>query len=131
MAFASSHIILSAKIRVRSRRTCCQHATGAVSRWIVSFGELYRLITFVAFTIDALPPGYMYYGPNGADDSNLCKCNTVAYSLMSACGGCQGAEWVTYDIRLCYSLLLPGAYVSAISWSEHSLHCTETLFPSS
>ncbi|KAH7929702.1 hypothetical protein BV22DRAFT_1029104 [Leucogyrophana mollusca] len=26
-----------------------------------------------------------------------CECNTVLYSLVSACGGCQGAEWVTWQ----------------------------------
>ncbi|KAH7913750.1 hypothetical protein BJ138DRAFT_1124146 [Hygrophoropsis aurantiaca] len=26
-----------------------------------------------------------------------CECNTVTYSLISACGGCQGATWVTWD----------------------------------
>ncbi|KAH9984289.1 hypothetical protein BJV77DRAFT_200464 [Russula vinacea] len=62
------------------------------------------------FTIDPLPPGYSYIGPSGADDSDLCKCSTVGYSLISACGGCQGQSWIT--------------------WSEYSFNCTETLPPS-
>jgi len=63
------------------------------------------------FTIDALIPGYSYTGPTGIDDTNLCKCNTVTYSLISACDACQGAVWT--------------------SWSEYSSNCTKTLPPSS
>jgi hypothetical protein len=59
------------------------------------------------FTIGPLQPGYSYYGPSGVDDSNLCKCSTVGYSLLSACGGCQGASWIT--------------------WSEYAFNCTKTL----
>ncbi|KAF8463026.1 hypothetical protein DFH94DRAFT_481974 [Russula ochroleuca] len=62
------------------------------------------------FTITPLQQGYLYYGPSGIDDSNLCKCSTVGYSLLSACGGCQGQTWVT--------------------WSEYSFNCTRTLPPS-
>ncbi|KAN0114319.1 hypothetical protein V8E52_006815 [Russula decolorans] len=64
-----------------------------------------------SFTIDALIPGDKYPGPSGIQDSDLCMCNTVAYSLISACGACQGGIW--------------------ISWSEYSLYCTTTLPPSS
>jgi hypothetical protein len=64
-----------------------------------------------SFTIDALKPGYSYIGPTGVDDTNLCKCNTVTYSLISACDACQGAVWTT--------------------WPEYSSNCTKTLPPSS
>lgn len=63
-----------------------------------------------AFTINALKPGYSYTGPSGVDDTNLCKCNTVTYSLISACDACQGAPWTT--------------------WSDYSSNCTKTLPPS-
>ncbi|KAN0119097.1 hypothetical protein V8E52_004544 [Russula decolorans] len=63
------------------------------------------------FTIDALKAGYSYTGPSGVDDTNLCKCNTVTYSLISACDACQGAVWT--------------------SWSDYSSNCTKTLPPSS
>ncbi|KAF8477806.1 hypothetical protein DFH94DRAFT_855025 [Russula ochroleuca] len=58
-----------------------------------------------SFTINPLLPGNAYSGPSGSDDSNLCKCNTIAYSLLSACDACQGAEW--------------------ISWTEYISNCTE------
>ncbi|KAH9984241.1 hypothetical protein BJV77DRAFT_202520 [Russula vinacea] len=63
-----------------------------------------------SFTILPLQPGFSYFGPSGVDDSNLCKCSTVGYSLLTACGGCQGGAPVT--------------------WSEFSFNCTKTLPPS-
>ena len=42
----------------------------------------------------------MYSGPLAGED-NLCVCNTVVYSLVSACGACQGAtSWVGYALSL-------------------------------
>ena len=64
------------------------------------------LLSFIAFTFGPLKPGYNYLGPANANDSNLCKCSTVGYSLISACGGCQGANWITYD-PCCFSSQLP------------------------
>lgn len=59
------------------------------------------------FTIPALAPGNSYTGPTGPGDANdLCKCNTVVYSLMSACDACQGAKW--------------------FSWNSWSRNCTTT-----
>ncbi|KAF8465589.1 hypothetical protein DFH94DRAFT_354171 [Russula ochroleuca] len=63
------------------------------------------------YTIPSLPPGNWYIGPHGVDDANLCYCNTVAYSLFSACGACQGQKWIT--------------------WSEWVTNCTKILPPSS
>ncbi|KAH9984275.1 hypothetical protein BJV77DRAFT_200144 [Russula vinacea] len=49
------------------------------------------------YTMAPLQPGQSYSGPSGVDDSNLCKCSTVGYSLVSACGGCQGQTWITWS----------------------------------
>lgn len=62
------------------------------------------------FTIPVLVPGDSYVGPTGSSDaSDLCKCNTVVYSLMSACDACQDALWFSYVFRstgtLCVFLL--------------------------
>jgi hypothetical protein len=101
MDFSSSHSILLAKIHVRLHRTCFQHVMGVVSRFLVILScidEPYRLISFSAYTLGPLPQGYHYAGPRkGFDDRNLCECSTVGYSLISACGGCQGRIWETYD----------------------------------
>jgi hypothetical protein len=55
--------------------------------------------SLAAFTVPVLPSGYEYAGPSGKSksDDNLCECNTVTYSLLSACDACQGANWLTYD----------------------------------
>ncbi|KAI0246209.1 hypothetical protein BJV78DRAFT_1256868, partial [Lactifluus subvellereus] len=48
------------------------------------------------FSIAPLDSGYSYTGPSGVDDGNLCKCNTVTYSLISACDACQSETWITF-----------------------------------
>ncbi|KAI0259722.1 hypothetical protein BC834DRAFT_604199 [Gloeopeniophorella convolvens] len=55
------------------------------------------------FNIPPLPPNTNYRGPN-AGQGNPCICSTVLYSLISACGSCQGSGWT--------------------QWSEWSLNCT-------
>ncbi|KAN0135279.1 hypothetical protein V8E53_006844 [Lactarius tabidus] len=63
-----------------------------------------------AFNISPLPSGFWYTGPAAAEGANTCKCNTVAYNLVSACDGCQAEIW--------------------ISWVEYSTNCTAILAPS-
>ncbi|KAI0293298.1 hypothetical protein B0F90DRAFT_1407680 [Multifurca ochricompacta] len=63
-----------------------------------------------SFIVDPLLPGETYVGPAGIDDGDLCKCNTIAYSLISACGACQGMSWR--------------------SWPLFSFNCTKVLPPS-
>jgi len=58
-----------------------------------------------AFTINSLLPGYSYTGPSGVDDSNMCKCNTIAYSLISACDACQSETWITYGFIVSFKAL--------------------------
>jgi len=61
----------------------------------------------VVFTIPELVPGDSYVGPTGSSDaSDLCKCNTVVYSLMSACDACQDALWFSYVLRSTGALYL-------------------------
>ena len=49
------------------------------------------LIYCQASEVVKLPPGYVYGGPNSKDafESVPCKCNTVVYSVLAACGICQ------------------------------------------
>ncbi|KAG1812413.1 uncharacterized protein BJ212DRAFT_449308 [Suillus subaureus] len=49
-----------------------------------------------SYEIVAIPAGTQYLGPplNGA---NPCQCNSVIYSLTSACGVCQGLTPVTWS----------------------------------
>ncbi|KAF8491362.1 hypothetical protein F5888DRAFT_1736763 [Russula emetica] len=58
------------------------------------------------FTVFQLQSGWVYFGPSGIDNANLCEC-----SLYSACGACQQQKWVT--------------------WSQWVTNCTRTLPPSS
>jgi hypothetical protein len=48
------------------------------------------------FTIPQLVTGNHYTGPSGGT-SNICQCNTVLYSVISACAGCQKGTWLSYD----------------------------------
>jgi hypothetical protein len=65
-----------------------------ISRYRSRFVRLINIIK-TAFTIPTLTSNDISYtGPTGPSDENdLCKCNTVVYSLMSACGACQGSKW--------------------------------------
>ncbi|KAH9984237.1 hypothetical protein BJV77DRAFT_202333 [Russula vinacea] len=89
------------------------------STWAWSYNELAQnpcmirafmmsTCTGGSFTTWPLQPRVAYAGPNGTIGANLklCMCTTVAYSLISACGGCQGGTWIT--------------------WSEYSANCTTT-----
>jgi hypothetical protein len=51
--------------------------------------------SFKAFTIAALWPGYAYSAWSLDYYPDLCSCNTVIYSLISACVACQGGTWDT------------------------------------
>ncbi|KAF8514088.1 hypothetical protein BU17DRAFT_94777 [Hysterangium stoloniferum] len=53
----------------------------------------------------ALTLGLSYIGPK-QDQANKCTCSTVVYSLISACGACQGGTIIT--------------------WSQWSLNCTSS-----
>ncbi|KAI0297406.1 hypothetical protein BC826DRAFT_1001669 [Russula brevipes] len=61
-----------------------------------------------AFAVVPIQPGRGYvYGPTQGNTIMLCMCNTVMYSLLSACSACQGA-----DLN---------------SWPLYSYNCTTTL----
>ncbi|KAH9035495.1 hypothetical protein EDB85DRAFT_1943676 [Lactarius pseudohatsudake] len=49
------------------------------------------------FTIPQLAVGNHYTGPSGGSDNGICQCNSVLYSLISACAGCQKGTWLSYD----------------------------------
>jgi hypothetical protein len=85
------------------------------------------------YKLGPLSPGYVYSGPGRPDHSdtaNLCLCSTVGYSLFSACGACQGRDWMKCGYTVSSSQLLT-ADVTVISWSEWIANCTKTLPPGS
>ncbi|KAF8339230.1 hypothetical protein F5887DRAFT_475487 [Amanita rubescens] len=61
-----------------------------------------------AVIIPAIPPGEQY-APLGSTGANVkCFCNTVWYSLMSACAACQNGYWPTWPN---YSAVCPQIYL--------------------
>ncbi len=54
------------------------------------------LIFTAAYSIAPLPLGYSYGGPDSGY-SNECICSTIGYSLLGACGVCQGEESLECD----------------------------------
>jgi len=59
--------------------------------------------------IPPLSSSAQYTGPPSGPN-NSCQCNTVVYSLISACGGCQNSTW--------------------LQWSQWSSNCTAKSSPS-
>jgi len=49
------------------------------------------------FTIPQLAQGNNYPGPSGGVSEDICQCNTVLYSVISACAGCQMGIWLSWD----------------------------------
>ncbi|KAF8798152.1 hypothetical protein BYT27DRAFT_7227800 [Phlegmacium glaucopus] len=49
------------------------------------------------FPVSALPSTSHYAGPS-LQGANPCQCNTVTYSLMSACGACQGQTYLSWSV---------------------------------
>jgi len=68
------------------------------------------------FDIVPLPQGSLYRGPNAGQD-NLCVCNSIVYSLVSACGACQGAtswiQWSEWHVN-CSTSSAAGTYPNSI-----------------
>ncbi|KAJ7724451.1 hypothetical protein DFH07DRAFT_263761 [Mycena maculata] len=46
--------------------------------------------------VNSIPPDTHYIGPVSSD-ATLCRCSTVTYSLISACGGCQSRTFITWS----------------------------------
>ncbi|KAG2353714.1 hypothetical protein BDR07DRAFT_686701 [Suillus spraguei] len=49
------------------------------------------------YVIDPLPPGSFYYAPPSVVGANLCECNTVTYSMISACSVCQNGSYMSWS----------------------------------
>ncbi|KAI6128276.1 hypothetical protein EDD17DRAFT_846712 [Pisolithus thermaeus] len=47
------------------------------------------------FNVQSLDPGNEYSCPSG-NNANACTCNTVTYSLLSACAACQNGTYVDW-----------------------------------
>ncbi|KAH9991388.1 hypothetical protein BJV77DRAFT_962867 [Russula vinacea] len=74
-------------------------------------------------------PGSWYYPPGSEAAADLCYCNTVGYSLFSACSACQNGIFFTCGHVVSFST--PMAHILVISWSDWVTNCTKVLPPSS
>ncbi|KAF9443884.1 hypothetical protein P691DRAFT_712638 [Macrolepiota fuliginosa MF-IS2] len=49
------------------------------------------------YNVASLPDATHYLGPVSVFDANDCQCNTVVYTMMSACAACQGREYIAWS----------------------------------
>jgi len=68
------------------------------------------------FSIPSLVSGDHYVGPGSKDSPDMCTCNTVVYSLVSACGACQNGTWLTWNAWTvnCSAVDPPSTFSNAI-----------------
>jgi len=65
------------------------------------------IAVYAEFDLPALPHGFVYYGPSNRprDRESNCVCNSVFYSLLSACGYCQERDWIPYVLYDSFALI--------------------------
>lgn len=61
------------------------------------------------YPVEGLPDSSHYLGPT-LQNANPCQCSTVTYSLMSACGACQGRSYLSWSV---WSANCPMVYVGS------------------
>jgi hypothetical protein len=91
--WTSRHTTASNRALVRQLATSLQNARTVVRPHY--FSPIFHVNLMrgnVEFTIPQLAAGGHYTGPT-VDDQ--CQCNTVLYSVISACAGCQKGTWLT------------------------------------
>ncbi|KAF8491360.1 hypothetical protein F5888DRAFT_1060208 [Russula emetica] len=66
------------------------------------------------------PPTRCDYDSRGPDNSNLCECSTVGYSLFSSCVAYQGEIWVTWSewVTNCTRTLPPGSFPNPVPFAS-------------
>lgn len=104
-----------------------------------------------SYNVDSLPDGTHYVGPVSVFSAHDCQCNTVTYSLMSACAACQGRSYIAWsewtancpNVSLSFPEQLPtGLHVPGWAYldprpsdnfdqirAQHNTNLTESLFP--
>ncbi|KAI9456412.1 hypothetical protein F5148DRAFT_1224337, partial [Russula earlei] len=66
------------------------------------------------FTVDSYHTGVVYSGPSSSNGEGLYQCNTVAYSLSSACASCQGGSWGNWSTW--------SSYCAVVAWNGTLVH---------
>ncbi|KAF9234485.1 hypothetical protein BU15DRAFT_52578 [Melanogaster broomeanus] len=82
--------------------------------------------------VPAHPNGQPYIAPSGTR-ANRCECNTVVYSLVSACGACQGANHLSWqgwiincNVTADRQVVFPGATPMGTAippWAKMTVKC--------
>jgi len=88
-----------------------------------------------ATNIPAVPAGNHYLGPT-TSEANPCRCNSVTYSAISACAGCQNrtyTDWSTWkqSCTVVYLTIFPESLPSAVevpSWAYLDITLTNNNF---
>ena len=77
---------------LRRRSGACSSLCGW---WCVcqSYPCSFLTAKYLEFNLEPLDFGYVYSGPTQANQ-NSCRCSSVYYSLLSACGFCQGRNYL-------------------------------------
>ena len=57
---------------------------------------LLELLEHAGFNLEPLPSGYVYSGPR-PESATSCRCSSVFYSTLSACGYCQGRNYLRWE----------------------------------
>lgn len=92
---------------------CCD------DKWKWSYNSLgHHPCKIAAYLLSTCHNGGYYIPPLGSDGyevpckDGLCECNTVIYSLLSACEACQGGKWPYYNeyVKKCSKVLNPGHF---------------------
>ncbi|KAF9454635.1 hypothetical protein P691DRAFT_806804 [Macrolepiota fuliginosa MF-IS2] len=87
-------------------------------------------------SVDQVPPGNHYIGPD-LTRATPCLCNSVTYSLISACGGCQNRTFIDYAtwIQNCVNVVKTTQYPDTIpnvtevpSWAFLNISLTGNTF---
>jgi hypothetical protein len=89
---ANRHTTPSSRPLVQQPATWPQNATMAVRLLFFADSSRKSHEMRTDFTIPKLVAGNHYTGPT-TDDK--CQCNSVLYSVISACAGCQKGTWLT------------------------------------
>ncbi|KAH8978836.1 hypothetical protein EDB92DRAFT_1821349 [Lactarius akahatsu] len=74
-----------------------------------TFSHRFTPHAYTVFKIDPLPQGSLYRGPD-VNQSNLCECNTVVYSLVSSSEWIQWSQWYIN----CSTVSTDGTYPNSI-----------------
>ncbi|RDX56783.1 hypothetical protein OH76DRAFT_1414254 [Lentinus brumalis] len=114
-------VFLAARTYAQTTNAPCKNVTD--TQW--SFNSLGQSPCLMgAYMMGACQPGgsydvqglpdvnFRYNGPT-ADQATICSCSSISYSLMSACGFCQGAgwpEWSAWTTNCSSELVHNGSY---------------------